>query len=138
MNRIKFDSDTMKLISLFESLTKVSVKDCIPDAGRVIVVVPHGQASIAVGKNGSNVRRLERMLNRKLKIVEFNSEVTEFTKNIIYPLKAKEVCEQNGEVIITPPDLQTRGYLIGRNATQLRATEALIKRHFPITEVKVI
>jgi N utilization substance protein A len=138
MNKIKFDNDIMKIISMFESLTRVDVKDCVVEPERIVVIVPQNQASKAVGRNGANVRKLESILNRKLKIVEFNSELTEFTKNLIYPFRAKEVSEQNGEVTITPIDLQTRGHLIGRSAKQLRATENLIKRHFGIREVKVV
>jgi NusA-like KH domain protein len=138
MNKIKLDSDHLKIISLFQSLTQVSCRDCIEDGERIVFVVPQNQASKAVGKRGMNVRRLEKALKRKLKIVEYNPEVTEFTRNVIYPLKAKEVAEQDGQVVITPPDLQTRGHLIGRNARQLKATEALIKRHFQIRELRVI
>ncbi|MFH1510300.1 MAG: NusA-like transcription termination signal-binding factor [Candidatus Woesearchaeota archaeon] len=136
--RVRFDTQSMKLISLFQSITGVSVKDCIVEDDKVTLIVPQGDASRAVGRNGVNVRRLELSLNRKLKIVEFNPDVVEFTRNIIYPLKAKEVVESSGALIITPPDLQTRGYLIGRNASKLRHTESLIKRHFDITELKVV
>lgn len=136
--RVKFDMQTMKLISIFQSLTGVLVKDCVVEDERITMIVPQGDASRAVGKNGANVRQLESSLNRKLKIVEFNPNVVEFAKNIIYPLKAREVVESNGSLIITPPDLQTRGYLIGRNASKLRHTESLIKRHFGISELKVV
>jgi NusA-like KH domain protein len=138
MNRIKLDSHHLKVISLFEGLTNVSCKDCVREADRIVFVVPENQASKAVGKKGVNVHRLEKALKRKLKIIEYNPEVIEFTKNVIYPLKAKEVSEQDGQIVITPADLQTRGHLIGRNAKQLRATESIIKRHFPINEVRVI
>ncbi|MFH0978433.1 MAG: NusA-like transcription termination signal-binding factor [Candidatus Woesearchaeota archaeon] len=138
MNRIKFDTDLMKIISIFQSITMVSVKDCIAEPDRITVVVAEGEASRAIGPKGSTARRIEQALNRKLKIVEFNSDVKQFTRNLIHPLKAKEISEQDGKIIITSPDLQTRGYLIGRSAKQLRAFEGIIKRHFPITEVKII
>lgn len=138
MNRIIFDTEHMKIMSLFESITHVNAKDIVSEPERLIVIVPQNQASKAVGRSGVNVKRLENALKRKLKIVDFNSDVLEFTKNLIYPSKAKEVAEQNGAIIITSPDLQTRGYLIGRNARQLRTFESIIKRHFPITKLKVV
>jgi N utilization substance protein A len=137
MNKIVFDTDLMKIIAMFESITHTNVKDCISEPDRLIFIVNENQVSKAVGKNGANVRRMEQALKRKLKIVEFNSDGQQFTRNLIYPLKAKDVQEHDGIIVITSPDSQTRGYLIGRNAKQLRGYEAIIKRHFPIKEVKV-
>jgi len=40
--------------------------------------------------------------------------------------------------VITPPDTQTRGYLIGREAVNLRGFEEIVKRYFEIKEIKVV
>jgi len=138
MNKVKFDSEVMKVIAAFQGIARVDVKDCIVEPEKIVFIVGENQGSRAVGKQGIYAKQMEKAFNRKIKIVEFNSDVLEFAKNLIYPLKAKEVTEKEGIVTITPPDLQTRGYLIGRSATTLRSFERLIKRHFPITELKVI
>jgi hypothetical protein len=50
----------------------------------------------------------------------------------------KEIAEEDGVFILTPVDLKTRGMLIGRNATNLRAFESIVQRYFPVKEIKVI
>ena len=128
----------MKVISLFESMTHASVKDCIEEDGRLIVVVHTGEIAKAIGKGGSNIKKLEGMLKKKIKIIEFNSDVLEFVRNVVAPLKTADVSEEEGMVVITPPDTQTRGLLIGRGAVHLRSFEDIVKRYFQIKEIKVI
>ena len=45
--------------------------------------------------------------------------------------------EEGGIVFLDPKDLKTRGLLIGRGASNLRFFEAIVKRYFPIDELKV-
>lgn len=136
--RIKFDIDVMKFISLFESITKINAKDCFKQNDkRVVFIVPEGQAGKSVGKGGVNIKRLENIMKRKIKIVEFHPDLIEFVKNVIHPLQAKEIREENGIVTIVPLDSITRGYLIGREAVNLRQFEDVVKRYFEIKEIKI-
>lgn len=127
----------MKFISLFESITAARLKDVI-GGERLLFVVEEGEIGKAIGKNGMNVRRLENMLNKRIKIVEFNSDLLQFVRNLIYPLKAIDVKEENKLVTITGPDVKTKGLLIGRSSQNLRAYEDVVKRYFDIEEIKVI
>jgi N utilization substance protein A len=136
--KIKFDIDIMKFISLFDKVTKVHAKDCFKQESRIVFIVNEGMAGKAVGKAGMNIKKLEKILNKKVKIVEYNPDLIRFVNNVIHPLKAKEISEEKGIVTIIPVDSQTRGYLIGREAVNLRAFESIIKRYFDIDEVKVV
>lgn len=138
MNKIKFDIDLMKYMSLFEGLTNAKVKDCIAEEERITFIVAENEIGKAIGKGGSNVKRLEKVLNRKIKIVEFNSDLVQFIRNVVFPLKTKEVLLEDKTVKVIPPDSPTRGLLIGRNAKNLRYFESIIKRYFDITELRVV
>ena len=61
----------------------------------------------------------------------------EFVRNAVAPSELMDVSEEDGVVTMTAADHQTRGILIGRSASNLRATETLVKRYFPIKELKV-
>lgn len=135
--RIKYDVDSMKFMSLFESITKAKLKDCVVRDNFILFIVQPGEIGRAVGAKGVNVRKLERLLKRKVKIVEFDPEPVNFIKNLIHPLKVKEITEEDGVYTLVPVDLKTRGMLIGRNASHLRAYEEVIKRYFPVQELKV-
>ena len=53
---IKLTTDEMRLMSLFQSRTKVTARDCLDDQkyDRIIFVVNEGNMGLAIGKNGSN------------------------------------------------------------------------------------
>ena len=126
-------------MSFFEKITRTKVKDCIVKEESIIYVVQPGFIGKAVGKNGANVQKLHKLLNRKIKIVEFNPNVIQFIKNYIYPLKSTEIVQDADIVTITGSDTKTKGLLIGRNAANLRFLESVVKRYFKdITEIKVI
>ena len=136
--KIVYDMSAMKFMSLFESITRSKLKDCIIKENMILFIVQPNEIGKAVGAKGVNVRKLERILKKKIKIVEFNPEPVNFIKNLVHPLQVKEITEDEGTYTLAPVDLKTRGLLIGRNATHLRAYEEIIKRYFPLKELKVI
>lgn len=138
MTRIKYDLSLMKFISIFENLTGAKIKDCVQTPELLYFVVQEGQIGIALGRHGSNIRRVEEVLNRKIKIVEFNPLLNQFIVNAIHPLQLENIEESEDKTItLTARDMKTRGLLIGRGAQNLRRTEGLIKRYFEIKELRV-
>ena len=137
MVRIKYNIDVMKFISLFESLTGAKVKDCILN-DRVIFVIHENEMGKAIGKQGSNINRVENTLKKKIKLVEFNNDVSQFVQNLIYPLKAKEMKEEDKIVTIYGEDTKSKGILIGRDRRNLNFINEVVKRYFEIGEVKVV
>ena len=135
---IKLDLQTIGLIQHFEKITRAKVKDCFVDKLELLTfVVQPGQLRNAVGKQGFNVKRLEQHLNRKLKIIEFNPTLERFVRNVLFPSKVEEVTKEENIITVKPLDSKTRGLIIGRNAQNLRNSEATIKRYFQIEELKV-
>ncbi|MBD3361859.1 NusA-like transcription termination signal-binding factor [Candidatus Woesearchaeota archaeon] len=137
MSRIVYDADSMKIVSSFEFITQSKFKDLIVNDGLLLFIVKPGEIGKAVGPKGANVRKLERMFKKKIKIVEFAEEPVNFIKNLIYPLQVTDVVEEEGIFTITPVDSKTRSVLIGKNACNLRFTESVVKRYFPIKELRV-
>jgi len=135
--KIVYDMSAMKFMSLFESITRSKLKDCIIKDTVVLFIVHPNEIGKAVGAKGVNVRKLERILKKKIKIVEFSPEPVNFIKNLVHPLQVKEITEDEGVYTLAPVDLKTRGMLIGRNASNLRAYEEIVRRYFPVKELKV-
>ncbi len=137
MTKIKLDLSTLKTMSLFSKITGVQPRDCFPDSNDTLIFVLNGKVGKAVGKNGANVKKLEPVLKRKIKIVEFNPDIKVFVQNLVHPIKLKDVELDETTLIMHPPDAKTRGILIGRAAQNLRNYETILKRYFPIEELKV-
>ncbi len=126
-------------MNLFSAITKARLKDYIIDnKDTCVFVVQPDELGKSIGKKGANVRLLEKKLNRKIKIVEFNSEVKQFIRNLVYPLRLGDVDVSDDVVTLQAEDSKTRGLLIGRAASNLRNFEAITKRYFDIKEIKVV
>ena len=139
---IKYDAVVMKTMSLFENITKAMLKDFYIDEvnGMMTFVVMPGNMRNALGKDASNVKRMQAKFEKRIKIVEYNDDVLRFIRNMIMPLKADDI-ERTGEneITIHSDDTQTKGLLIGRNAANLRNLEKNVQRYFSqIKEIKVV
>lgn len=139
MTRIKYSVELMKFMALFENVTKAGVKNCFfDDHDQLFFIVENGEIGKAVGKKGRNVKKIQNMIKRKFRIVEFNEDVLEFIKNLVYPLRITEIEMREGTVEIKGLDTKTKGLLIGRNALNIRNYEKIVKRYFDVGGLKVI
>ncbi len=137
MSKIVYDADSMKLMSSFEIATGARLKDMVVNENFFMFIVYEGEIAKAIGPKAVNVHRLERVFNRRIRIVEFAPEPVSFIKNLIYPLSVTDVSEEDGVFTMTPVDSKTRSMLIGKSACNLRFYESVVKRYFPITELRV-
>ena len=139
MVKIKYSADVMKFISMFETLTRAKVKDCLLVDETIFFIVQPGQIGKAIGKKGANIKRLKSLMkNKEFRIVEFNPGITQFVENLFYPIQIKSIEQKEDVIEVAAPDLKTRGLLIGRGAKNLRNYEAIVNRYFTIKEIKVV
>ncbi|MBD3318362.1 NusA-like transcription termination signal-binding factor [Candidatus Woesearchaeota archaeon] len=136
MKRI-FDTQTMQVMRMFEQITHANLKDCFTEDEIQYFIVEEHQIGKAVGKQGRNLKKLEKALKRKVKIVEYSSDLATFVRNLYYPTKIEDIVVEEETVTIMPADLQARGYLIGRGANTLRRIERIVQRYFDIKEIKI-
>ncbi len=137
MNRIKYNSDIIKLITLFESMTGAKVKDCISD-DKLIFIIEENEMGKAIGKNGANIKRIEKVLKRKIKLAEFSNDVAQFIRNMTYPAEITEIKQEDGALIIQGKDVNSRAMLIGRERQNLNNLAEIVRRYFDIKEIKVV
>jgi NusA-like KH domain protein len=135
---MKFDNDTISLIQLFERTSTAKVKDCFTDSlNQLTFIIEQGDIAKAVGKNAATVLKIQDMLKRKFRVIEYDTDIRKFIANTVRPNKLERIDESDGVYTIYAPDYASRGYLIGKNASFLRNTEAVVKRYFDIKEIKV-
>jgi transcription termination/antitermination protein NusA len=141
MVKIVYDINLMKYMSLFEKITRARLKDCFSDSvtNQLVFVVSPGELGKAVGKKAVNVKKLENLFKKNIKIIEYADDLMIFITKAIYPLKLADIKEEDGVVTMEGPDTKTKGLLIGRNAANLRNLETVVKRYYPqLKEIKVI
>lgn len=140
---VKFTADEMHYISLFESITGAIAKDCIIDenGGRVIFVVKAGNIGLAIGRGGSNIKRVRKFVGKLVDVVEYAVTPENFIKNILIPAKIRSIHiteradgKSIASVEVEPSD---RGIAIGKNGKNIQKARILAKRHFGIDDVKI-
>lgn len=134
---MKIDITLIGYINTFENLTRTNVKDCFYNKNNQLVfIVKEEQGRKAVGKNGMHIRKLERLLHKKIKIIEFNENICEFVKNVIYPLKSPEIKLENDTLIVKTDSTQLKALLLGREKANLKELQEIVGKYF--SNIKVV
>ena len=140
---IKFTSREMQFIALFESITGAVVRDCImeDELKRIIFIVKEGEAGLAIGRKGKNIKTLENMTNKKIEIIEYSNNPAQFIKNTLRPARVREVRiteRPDGKMFaVTSINPKDKGVAIGRNGRNAETMRNLAKRYFEIDNVTI-
>jgi transcription termination/antitermination protein NusA len=144
MTEIKLTSDELRLISLFQSITSATARDCIVDdkMDRVIFVVNKGQMGLAIGKGGSTIKQLQNMVAKKIELVEFSDDPAEFIRNMlnadmINDVRISERDDGTKQAVVTV-DPRKKGAVVGREGRNAEKARLLAKRYFQISNVLIV
>jgi N utilization substance protein A len=127
----------MKLITFFETMTRAKIKDCISNE-KIIFIVEENEMGKAIGKNGINIKKMEKILKKRIKLIEYSSDILQFIKNIIYPIEVQDIKRENSIITIYGQDAITKAMLIGRDRQNINHIYNIVKRYFDIKEIKVV
>ena len=114
-------------------LTKSTAIDCVIDErfDRIIYVIRPGDMGLAIGKKGENIRRMEKVLGKKIEMVEYAENPDDFIANMFRPAALAAIeRDGSGRVNIV---LQKRGDLglaIGKGGANVEKARLLFRRFF--------
>ena len=140
---IKLTTDQIRLISLFQNVTKTTARDCLDDEkqDKIIFVVNEGKMGLAIGKGGSNIKSLQNILKRNVELVEHFDDPIKFLKNILNPkfvngvkLDTKQDGSSQAIVIV---DQGKKGLVVGREGRNAERARLFAKRYFDISSVQI-
>jgi len=131
-----FDKDKIQKINLFENLTNSKVKDILEDE-RIVFIVEEGELGKALGKHAKNIKMIENMMHKRIKVIEFNHDPLKFAKNFIYPTETENINLNNNIVEIKAKDRKSKGLLIGRDGRNLQELNKIFKEYFKL-EIKIL
>ena len=143
MQAIRLTSEQMRMMSLFQKVTKSAAKDCIDDEkkDRVIFVVESGKMGLAIGKGGVNIKSLQNMIKRNVELVEFHSKPEKFLKTILNEklVTAVEITPRpdGAKQAVVTVDAGKKGIVVGREGRNAEKARLLAKRYFDIEHVMI-
>lgn len=142
--KIKLTSDELRLMSLFQSVTSVTARDCVVDEkmDRVIFVISKNQMGLAIGKGGSTIKQLQNVVARKVELVEYSDDVSEFIGNIlnnnmINQIRIDERTDGTRQAVVAV-DAKKKGIVVGREGRNAEKARLLARRYFQISNVFII
>lgn len=138
--QVTLDTETIRLITLFENLTGAGVRDCLVDnaASVVYFVIEEGEVGKAIGKNGSIVKKTENLIKKDIKLFEFSNDVERFVKNLIPQTNLVKLKNENGrDVMDIWVDKRDKAVVIGRDGKNLKIFKELLQRNHDVSEVMV-
>ena len=138
MGEIRLTAESIQYIALFENMTRAQILDCIPEEERLVYVVKQGDMGLAIGKNGENINRVKKTLDKSIELVEYSEDPVTFLKNAFGPvsLSSVNIINKNGKRLayVEVPNKE-KGLAIGRNGKNIEKVKMLVRRHHDIEDV---
>jgi transcription termination/antitermination protein NusA len=142
--KIKLTPDELRLISLFQTISSASARDCIVDdkMERVIFIVNKGQMGLAIGKGGATIKQLQNVVAKKVELVEYSDDASEFIRNIlnsemVNDIKINERSDGSKQAVVFV-DPKRKGVVVGREGRNAEKARLLAKRYFQISNVLIV
>ena len=140
---IKLSTEQIRMISVFQNVTKTTARDCLDDEkqNRIIFVVNEGKMGIAIGKGGSNIKSLQNILKRNVELVEYFDDPAKFLKNIlnsklIIEVKLDTKPDGSSQAIVIV-DHGKKGLVVGREGRNAEKARLFAKKYFNISSVLI-
>jgi len=140
---VKFTTNEIRYIALFESMTGAMVKDCIVDdeGAKITFLVKKGDMGLAIGKRGSTVGKVQKTVDKGVEVIEHSEDPVEFITNLMAPAKIRSIRilqKENGEKIATiETDPRNKRTAIGKGGKNIERARFLAKRQHNINNIVI-
>jgi N utilization substance protein A len=135
-----YDTEMIRTINLFESITDVEARHAIIKEDEAYFVVPEGKAGMAIGKGGKVVQKVQDQLGREIKIYEYSDNLGKFINNLVpTDLRGVDITEEDGKktVEIDVPN-DNKGRVVGKDGQKIDSIREILARTHGVDEVKVV
>ena len=125
------DMQNMRYLNLFEKITGIRTRFCFEYNNFLMFCVPRPMISRAIGEKGRNIKKLNDILGKRIKIVPAprdSGDAELLIKSIVNPVTIKNVEVAENEIIVNAG--RNKAALIGRNKRRMIEMEKVTKGFF--------
>jgi len=135
------DMQLMRYINLFSQTTRVQTTKVFIYNNQIVFAVPKAKVSIAIGRGACNIKRMNDILRKKIKIVtmpavDSDEGIAKFVADVVAPVEFNKVEIKNGLVVITA-GRESKAALIGRNRIREKELGEVMKNFFHIGKLRI-
>ena len=125
------DMQEMRYLNLFERIMKVRTRFCLRYNEALVFCVPRPLISKAIGEGGRNIKKLNYILGKRIKIVASPQGIHDaeyFIRAIVNPIVFRNLEIRDNEVIVSAG--ASKAALIGRNKRRFLEMQKIVKGFF--------
>ena len=135
------DMQLMRYINLFAKTTRVQTTKVFVYNNQIVFAVPKAKVSEAIGRGASNVKRLNEILRRKIKVVvmpavDDNEGIGKFVEETVAPIEFNKIEVKENSVVVTA-GRQSKAALIGRGRQREKELADVLKNFFHIAKLRI-
>jgi len=97
---------------------------------------------LAIGKGGATIRQLQNVVARKVELVEFSDDPSEFLSNVLNSDMINEIKINNRfdgtKQAVVVVDSNKKGVVVGKEGRNAEKARLLAKRYFQISSVMIV
>ncbi len=131
--KVTLDQHTIQTISLFQNITGSSVVDSISD-DEIYFIIAEGQFGMAIGKNGSKIKKAEKIFKKPIRIFEYAPSAEEFIRRIVPDVQEIKKSGEEISIKVKPAD---RSRVIGKGGKNIKIINQFLSRLYGVKEMKV-
>jgi N utilization substance protein A len=152
---VRLTDTDRRLIALVEDVTGVAPRDCFrDDHGQVWFVVAPDAVADVIGRDGTQVERIEERIDRAVRVVAWADDPAAFVANALAPAAVYNVTiverapgdsgatadgtSDNAErVAVVEVDPDDRGVAIGVDGRTIEPARELVRRHYDVDDIEL-
>lgn len=146
------DMQLMRYINLFARTTGVQTMKVFVYNNQIVFAVPRAKVSLAIGKGASNVRRMNEILRKKIRVVampavdpirdgssgaSYEEGIGKFVEDVVAPIEFNGV-EVKGDSVTINAGRQSKAALIGRNRAREAELAGVLKNFFGVSKFRIV
>ena len=138
---VTIDMQLMRYINLFARTTRVETTKVFVYNNQIIFAVPKAKVSLAIGRGAVNVKRLNEILRKKIKVVampavDSDEGIGKFVEDVVAPIEFNKVEVKENSVVVNA-GRQSKAALIGRGRQREKELADVLKNFFHITKLRI-
>ncbi len=126
------DMQDIRYLNLFGKITRVNTRFCFTYNQILVFCVPKKLISKAIGRGGQNIKKINEILRKRIRIVPIPQKIQDaedFIKAVVSPVTFKDLKVNDNELILTA-GIQNKAALIGRNKRRFLEMQKILKNYF--------
>jgi N utilization substance protein A len=136
---VTLSGEALQYAGLFEQETGATVRDCLVEDDRLVVLVAAGDMGKAIGSGGGRVQRVEEQVGRSIRLVEDAATPEDFVANALAPAAVYNVTISEGDETVAYAEVaeEDRAVAIGTDGETIETARRLAQRHHDIERIEL-